>query len=113
MLTRPMIFLFISVLLACSSTVHADLQEKAASNALKQTIYFGGDLVTMQGDQPEYVEAVMVRDGKIIYAGDKAGAVNNFAGETIEVDLKGKTLLPGFIDPHGHFMSAVPGWWWC
>ena len=27
--------------------------------------------------------------------------------KTVEVDLKGKTMLPGFIDPHGHFMSAV------
>lgn len=101
MLTKPMVLVFVAVLLGSGSAVHAD------SNALKQTIYFGGDIITMHGDQPEYVEAVIARDGKIIYTGAKASAVNNFAGETIEVDLKGKTMLPGFIDPHGHFMSAV------
>lgn len=107
MLTKSMVYLLLSVLSGYGGTAQADSQEKTATNILEQTIYFGGDILTMQGGQPEYVEAVMVRDGKIIYAGDKAGAVNNFAGETIEVDLQGKTMLPGFIDPHGHFMSAV------
>ncbi len=78
-----------------------------ASESLYQTLYFGGDIITMDGDEPAYVEAVIERDGKIIYVGDKAGAVNNFAGKTIEVNLEGKTMLPGFLDPHGHFMSAL------
>ena len=73
----------------------------------EQTLYFGGDIITMQGDKPQYVESVIERDGKIIYVGDKASAVNNFAGKTIEVNLQGKTMLPGFVDPHGHFMSAL------
>jgi predicted amidohydrolase YtcJ len=78
-----------------------------AGNALQQTLYFGGDIITMDGDKPTYVEAVIEREGRIIYAGKKSSAVNNFAGKTIEVDLKGKTMLPGFLDPHGHFMSAI------
>jgi len=67
-----------------------------------QTLYYGGDIITMEGNKANYVEAVIQRDGKIIYAGDKASAVNNFAGKTIEVDLKGKTMLPGLIEPHLH-----------
>ncbi len=70
-----------------------------------QTLYYGGDIVTMEGDEPTYVEAVMQRDGRIIYVGPRASAVNNFAGETIEVDLQGKTLMPGFIEPHAHPVS--------
>ncbi len=77
----------------------------AASDAPQQTIYFGGDIITMEGDKPSYVEAVIERNGKIIYAGEKAGAVNNFAGKTIEVDLKGQTMMPGFIEPHAHPVS--------
>jgi len=76
-----------------------------ADSGLSQTLYHGGDIITMEGDAPQYVEAVIERDGKIIYAGDKAGAVNNFAGETVEVDLEGKTLMPGFIEPHAHPVS--------
>ncbi len=67
-----------------------------------QTIYFGGTIITMEGDNPQYVEAVIERNGKIIYAGPKSGANNNFAGKTLKVDLQGRTMLPGFIEPHAH-----------
>jgi len=77
----------------------------AAPDVLKQTLYFGGDIITMEGDQPTYVEAVIERNGTIIYAGSKESAVNNFSGKTIEVDLKGKTMMPGFIEPHAHPVS--------
>lgn len=72
------------------------------TDKLQQTLYYGGDIITMEGDKPNYVEAVIERDGKIIYAGDKASAVNNFAGKTVKVDLHGKTMMPGFIEPHLH-----------
>ena len=74
----------------------------ADGKRLKQTLYYGGDIITMEGKQAAYVEAVIERDGKIIYAGEKSAAVNNFSGKTLEYDLKGKTLLPGFIEPHLH-----------
>ena len=67
-----------------------------------QTIYYGGNILTMEGAKPNYVEAVVVRDGKIIYAGDKAAAFKNFLGKTVGIDLKGKTMMPGFIEPHVH-----------
>ena len=51
-------------------------------------------LLTMEGDEPTYVEAVVEQDGKIIFAGTKENAVKNLAGKSIEVDLKGKTMLP-------------------
>lgn len=96
MLKNAILFTLVTVFLACSGA------ECAAANTLQQTIYFGGDIITMEGDGPQYVEAVIERDGKIIYAGDKASAVNNFAGKTLAVDLKGKTMMPGFIEPHAH-----------
>ena len=68
----------------------------------QQTLYYGGNIITMEGEDVAYVEAVVERDGKIIYVGDRPGAINNFAGKTIEVDLKGKTMMPGFIEPHLH-----------
>lgn len=76
-----------------------------ATTSLQQTIYYGGDIITMEGDKPTYVEAVIEQNGKIIYAGKKSGAVNNFAGKTLEVNLQGKTMLPGFIEPHAHPVS--------
>ena len=60
----------------------------------------------MEGDQPEYVEAVVQREGKIIFVGSKEDAFKQFKGKATEVDLKGKTMLPGFIDGHSHMYNV-------
>ncbi|MGB0906065.1 MAG: amidohydrolase [Maricaulaceae bacterium] len=67
-----------------------------------QTIYFGGDIVTMRGAVPEYVEAVVEQDGRIIFVGAEAEAFRLYDKTAALSDLKGDTLLPGFIDGHGH-----------
>jgi len=98
------VLILMTLLVGLGTTLNAGSQEKqaAASRPLQQTLYYGGDILTMEGDTPNYVEAVMEYDGKIIYAGKRSGAVNNSAGKTMEVDLKGKTMMPGFIEPHAH-----------
>lgn len=70
-----------------------------------KTLYFGGDIVTMEGEK-DIAEAVLVTGGMI----ERVGRLKDFQGEmkdgTIKkIDLKGKTLLPGFIDPHSHLAS--------
>ena len=71
-----------------------------ASNA---SVYFNGDILTMVGDKPSYVEAVVVRGKKIAYAGNMQDALNEAGTNPVIYDLKGQTLLPGFIDAWGHF----------
>jgi len=66
-------------------------------------IYFNGDILTMEGDKPQYVEAVVVKDGKIAYVGNLQDALNSAGANPVMKDLKGQTLLPGFIDAWGHF----------
>lgn len=66
-------------------------------------IYYGGDIITMEGDTPQYAEAVALKDGKILFAGSKAEAEKLKSSTTQMNDLQGKTLVPGFIDPHSHF----------
>ena len=107
MKTNVFLFVLAAIFLSNCANETENKETESDTNDLSQTIYYGGDIITMEGDSPQYVEAVIEREGEIIYAGPKASAVNNFAGKTIEVDLKGKTMLPGFVDPHGHFMSAV------
>ncbi|MEL7654840.1 MAG: amidohydrolase [Bacillota bacterium] len=52
-------------------------------------------------------DAVSIKDGKIVYVGDTAGA-EKFAGEkTRIVDMGGGTVMPGMVDSHMHpAMSA-------
>lgn len=73
---------------------------------MKDTIYINGEIVTVDDNLPES-EAVVVQKGKIIYVGDNDGAMKYRKGRINVVDLKGKTLLPGFIDPHSHFLMAA------
>ena len=67
-------------------------------------LFFGGDILTMRGPAPEYVESLAVKDGTILFVGSRADARRHVGPETKTVDLGGRTLLPGFIDTHGHFV---------
>jgi predicted amidohydrolase YtcJ len=71
------------------------------------TIYSGGDIVTVNDAQPT-AEALAVKDGKILAVGSTAEILRDYRGPaTNTVDLAGNTLLPGFIDPHSHYFSAI------
>jgi len=64
----------------------------------------GGTIYTVEEGNPS-VEAVAVSGDRIVYAGDLAG-IKKFEGENTKIiDLQGKTMTPGFIEGHGHFMG--------
>src|SRR5208283_304213 len=70
-------------------------------------IYAGGTIVTVNDAQP-IAEAVAVKDGRILAAGARADVEKaNKGPQTKMVDLAGKTMTPGFVDPHGHFIFAL------
>jgi len=99
------VFTLLLVLLSCKDSEKQFNTEasKAEPYKLMQTIYYGGDILTMDGDTPNYVEAVVQREGQIIFTGTKAEALKRFKGKAEEVDLEGKTMMPGLIDGHAHF----------
>jgi len=69
------------------------------------SIYLGGPILTMNDAQPG-AEAVAVRGGRITAVGSRTDVLKRKGANTRMVDLQGKTLLPGFVDPHSH-VSAV------
>lgn len=79
----------------------------SADKAPADVIYFGGDIVTINDAQPT-VQAVAVKEGKILATGtlDDLTAANKGDGTKL-IDLSGKTMLPGFIDPHSHFLNGM------
>jgi len=87
-----------ALLLAACSRKPADTAPIAAADL----IITGGPIVTMEGDQPTIVEAIVVDDGRITFVGSKADALRQKAEGTVLKDLGGKTLMPGFIDGHAH-----------
>ncbi len=74
--------------------------------AAPATVYFGGPILTMAGAEPQYVEALAVRDGRILVVGRRADVDRVAGGGARHTDLAGATLLPGFIDAHGHVSSV-------
>ncbi|HID40124.1 MAG TPA: amidohydrolase, partial [Calditrichaeota bacterium] len=90
----------IALLLACNNTA----QNNNKATNMEQTIYFGGDIITMEGDKPEYVEAVVRDKDKIVFIGTKADAEEQYPDAAF-YDLKGNVMMPGFIEPHAHPVS--------
>ena len=78
-----------------------------AAEQAADTIYVGGDIVTLEDSQPA-AEALAVKDGRILAVGARADVESTHKGEaTRVVDLAGKALLPGFLDSHSHYVSAL------
>jgi predicted amidohydrolase YtcJ len=73
----------------------------AHSATSKANLYFNGQILTMEGDDPRYVEVIVERNGLIAFAGGLKQALKTFP-DAKRHNLQGQTLLPGFIDSHGH-----------
>lgn len=65
-------------------------------------LYYNGNIITMETEEVDYAEAIVEQNGKIAFVGNLKDAEKLFSN-CEKIDLKGKTLLPGFIDPHSHF----------
>ena len=61
--------------------------------------FFTGDSALL------HASAVAVRDGKILFVGDEAGAKKFISKQTKVIDLGGAFAMPGLIEGHGHFSS--------
>jgi hypothetical protein len=91
---------------ACSQG-RAPAPSAAPAAQAADTIYTGGDIVTVNDAQPT-VEALAVKDGKILAVGARADIEKAHKGSaTAVVDLAGKALLPSFIDAHGHYINSL------
>jgi predicted amidohydrolase YtcJ len=67
-----------------------------------EILYNGNIYAAPEGTGFRRIQAVAIVDGKIVAAGDNA-EIRALAGPgTRRTGLAGKTVLPGFIDPHTH-----------
>ena len=96
---KSFLFIFgIIFLFSCNENEKKEIENTSS-------VYFGGDIITMAGDTPEYAEAVVINDGKIVFVGPSNEAMTVAGKGHKMIDLNGKTLLPGLIDGHAHFAS--------
>ncbi|MEO8196521.1 MAG: amidohydrolase family protein [Thermoanaerobaculia bacterium] len=85
--------LLCTLILAARPLVAADL---LVDNVNGYTLDTAGKL--------QHFEALLVADGKVVATGNHADLATR-AGAAKIVDGKGRTLLPGLIDAHGHVMG--------
>ena len=68
-------------------------------------LYFNGTIVSMDARGRTF-EALGVREGRIVAVGTKAAVSQSLRPGFEQIDLGGRTLLPGFYAAHDHFPSA-------
>lgn len=68
------------------------------------SVYFGGNILTMESEQ-DRPEAVYVEKGIIRAVGPLQEVLTRAGKRANLVDLKGKCLMPGFIDAHSHVVT--------
>jgi len=69
-------------------------------------IFYNGTVLTVDKND-SVVSGVAIKDNKIIFAGSSSDALKYSCDATKLIDLKGRSLVPGFIDSHLH--TAVLG----
>ena len=69
-------------------------------------IFFGGHIITMHEEDP-LNEAVAIHNGKISSIGKKDEIMKLRTWKTKVVDLRGRTLMPGFIEAHCHPIATA------
>ncbi|WP_371193314.1 amidohydrolase [Glaciecola sp. SC05] len=94
----------ISIFIA-SCTQAPEPEPSINQTELNTTVFFGGPILTMVGDQANYAEAIVVKNDKIDFIGSKADALSQAGMDFSSIDLEGRTLMPGFIDGHAHFAN--------
>jgi predicted amidohydrolase YtcJ len=73
------------------------------------TIFINGKILTVD-QQFSVASALAVKDTRIVAVGSDS-EVRHFANSSTRVvDLKGKTVIPGLIDNHMHFIRAAQRW---
>ena len=68
-------------------------------------LFTNGNLITLEEAYP-HARAIVVHNDRIVYVGDNQGAARHQTADTEVIDLKGKTLIPGFNDNHLHVVFA-------
>ncbi len=75
------------------------LMVSPAVGQVADQIWSGGPVVTINDAQP-VAQAVAVKDGRILAVGSSEELQKHRGDQTQMMDLKGRAMLPGFVDAH-------------
>ncbi len=73
----------------------------AAQQQPADLVVTNGRIYTADGARP-VVDAMAIRDGRVVFVGDRLGARALTGANTRTLDLQGRTVIPGMTDAHAH-----------
>ena len=118
MTKRPVSFLgfFLLCILVSNLTAQERVTVPEAIAAYPDLILYNGKVVTMDdtsmGPSPgRIVEAIAIRERKVQVLGTSAEILSYAGPKTDKIDLKGRTIIPGIVDPHLHLHNNVVDAW--
>jgi len=103
--TLPIGASFLGAVLSVLAAACLALAAPASAQQTADRIWSGGPILTMN-DAAMRAEAVAEKGGKVVAIGSAAEVMKLKGPDTRVIDLEGRALLPGFVDPHGHVMAG-------
>lgn len=101
---RKLLFAATALVLAAAACGKRTEGPRAAPEDAADRIFAGGPIYTGVEGAPT-VEAVAVKDGRIVVAGKRADIDKLIGPDTEVIDLGGAALYPGFVDAHAHLLG--------
>ena len=101
---KPIHLVSLKIFVICwfySSYVHS---QDTSNTEPANLILFNGTVATLN-DSFSIEQAVAIRNHKIVAVGENAKALSLKGPNSQIIDLKGRFLMPGFIEGHGHYLS--------
>lgn len=95
---------FVSALTLMVAAAQSLTAQSAPTQQSADVIVLGGRIYTADAARP-IVDAIAVRGGRVVFAGDAAGARALAGTSTRVVDLAGRTVIPGMTDAHAHVVG--------
>ncbi len=93
----------------CACALLAGICFGAAASEQADLILRNGKVVTVD-DRFTITQAIAIKGERVIATGRNAEIAKLAGPDTRTIDLKGKTVIPGLIDNHAHFMRAAEYW---
>ena len=91
----------------CAATEQAPTVARAlAPGEYPDTVLTNGRIVTVD-ERFTIAEALAVRNGRIVAVGTNADVARLAGSGTRTIDLRGRTVIPGLIDNHAHWIRAA------
>jgi predicted amidohydrolase YtcJ len=103
-------FISIAIVLAitgCAATEQPPSVARAlAPGEYADTVFTNGKIVTVD-ERFTIAQALAIKNGRIVAVGANANVAKLAGSSTKTIDLKGRTVIPGLIDNHSHWVRAA------